>query len=156
GFHPPAEATSAQLLLQKQFLIQQVEEHRSKLSGLDRQAAQKQAELATIAASQKKLEAILDVVQQRVEIRKVLYDHPTGSKVNYLEILQAQVETEHELAVQRSRSREVEAALAGIAETRAQTAAEFRRALSGELVEAQRKVAGLKEDLVKAEQRTKL
>src|SRR5262249_309258 len=91
GFHPPAEATSAQLLLQKQFLIQQVEEHRSRPSGLDRQAAQKQAELATIAASQKKLEAILDVVQQRVEIRKVLYDHATGSKVNYLEILQAQV-----------------------------------------------------------------
>jgi len=38
----------------------------------------------------------------------------------------------------------------------AQTAAEYRRALSGELVEADRKASALREDLIKAEQRTKL
>ena len=38
----------------------------------------------------------------------------------------------------------------------AQTEAEFRRTLFGDLAEAQRKAAGLTEDLVKAEQRTKL
>jgi membrane fusion protein, hemolysin D len=45
--------------------------------------------------------------------------------------------------------------VAAIIETRAQAEAEYRRTLSSDLVEAERKVAGLSEDLVKAEQRTK-
>ncbi len=57
--------------------------------------------------------------------------------------------------VQKSKSRESEAALTAITEQRAQTVAEFQRTLSGELVEAQRKVGGLSEDLIKAEQKTK-
>ena len=48
------------------------------------------------------------------------------------------------------------AAVAAITEARAQTAAEFRRTLFSELVEAERKASGLSEDLIKATQRTQL
>ena len=41
-------------------------------------------------------------------------------------------------------------------ETRARTAAEYRRAVFGELAKAKQKVAGLFQDVLKAEQRTKL
>jgi hemolysin D len=143
-------------LMQRQFLTQQLDEQRAKLGALDRQRSQKEAELGTIKATVAKLEAVLPLLQQRVEIRKVLFDHTTGSRANYLEILQAEVEMQQDIEVQKSRSHEAEAALAAIIETRAQTAAEFRRTLSGELVEAQRKAAGLREDVIKAEQRTKL
>jgi hemolysin D len=58
--------------------------------------------------------------------------------------------------LQKSRYREATAALAAIGETRAQTVAEYRRTRFGEFAEAERKMAGLQQDLVKAEQRTKL
>jgi hemolysin D len=142
--------------MQRQFLVHQIEENRAKLGALDRQRAQKEAELATINATVAKLEAVLPVLQERVDMRKLLYDHSTGSKANYLEILQTLVETQQDVLVQKSRSVEAAAALAAIIEGQAQTAAEYRRALSGELVEADRKASALREDLIKAEQRTKL
>jgi hemolysin D len=84
-----------------------------------------------------------------------LMDKELGSKIIYLETFQQLVEQQQERNVQVSRSHEADAALAAIIKTRAQAEAEFRRTLSGELVEAERKAAGLSEDLVKAEQRTK-
>jgi hemolysin D len=155
-FHPPVDASRALVSTQRQFLIDQTAEHRAKLAALDRQKAQKEAELATIAATVGKFEQAIPILQQRVDIRKTLFEHNTGSKVNYLEILQALVDQQQDLIIQKSRSREADAALAAITETRAQAGAEYRRTLSSELVEAERKAAGLSQDLVKAEQRTKL
>jgi hemolysin D len=111
-----------------------------------------------VTATANKLEAVLPVLKQRVDIRELLYSHETGSKANYLEILQAYVESEsqQELAVQKSRLQESAAAVAAITEARPQTAAEFRRTLFSELVEAERKASGLSEDLIKATQRTQL
>jgi hemolysin D len=155
-FHPPQGASLALVSMQRQLLLHQVDEQRAKLAALDRQKAQKQAELATVTASVNKLQAVLPVLKQRVDIRELLYSHETGSKANYLEILQAYVESQHELEVQKSRLPEAEAGIAAITEARAQTAAEFRRTLFAELVEAERKAAGLSEDLIKATQRTQL
>jgi hemolysin D len=156
AFDPPPHATAMMVAAQGRFLSDQLEEHRARLAALDRQKSQKQAELATVNATVAKLDATLPVLQQRVDIRKALFSHETGSKANYLEILQTLVEMQQDLLVQKSRSTEAEAALAATTELRAQTAAEFRRTLSGELVEAQRKVSGLREDLIKADQRTRL
>jgi hemolysin D len=156
SFAPPDGADALQIATQRQYLTSLIEEHRAKLASYDQQKMQKEAERETIEATITKLDAMLDVLKQRVAIREVLFDHLVGSKVNYLEILQAQVEAQQDLLVQRSKIHEADAALAGIVETRAQTVAEFNRSLSGELVEAQRKVAGLSEDLIKAQKRSKL
>jgi hemolysin D len=156
AFHPPEEAGPTMLAMQRQFLLHQVDEHRSKIAALDGQKSQKEAELATIRATVGKLEAILPVLQERVDIKKNSHSANLSSKVDYLQILQSLVETQQDLVVQRSKSREAEAALAAVTEQRAQTVAEFQRTLSGEMVEAQRKVGGLSEDLIKAQQKTKL
>jgi len=156
SFRPPEEASQALAATQRQFLMQQLDEHRAKLASLDSQRTQKEAELATVTAMVNKLEAVLPVLQERVDIRQVLFAHTTGSKANYLEIFQSLVENQQELVVQQSRSREAAAALAAVVQAREQAVAEFRRTLSGELVEAQRKAAGLGEDLIKATQRTQL
>ena len=129
---------------------------RRELAALDRQKAQKEAELATVNATVGKLEALIPVLNERVEIKRVLYSHDTGSKANYLELYQQLVETQQDLTIQKSRAREAEAAVAAIIQSRLQAEAEYRRDLYSDLVEAQRKAAGLKEDLVKATQRTQL
>ena len=154
-FHPPEGADPASIATERQFLLSQVSEHRAKLSALDGQQAQKEAERATTAAAINKIEAILPVLRQQVEIRKALFEHETGSKVTYLDYLQRLVEAQEDLEVQKSRLREAEAALAAIKETRAQAAEEYRRNLFDELVKAEQKANALAQDLVKAEQRSK-
>ena len=156
AFAPPQGASAPQIATQRQFLRQLLDEHRAKLAALDRQKAQKEAESATIASAVKKLETVIPILRERVEIRQILYSHLTGSKANYLELYQGLVETQQELMVQKSRVQESEAAIAAIVQARAQAEAEYRRNLFGELAEAQRKAAGLREDLIKAAQKTKL
>jgi hemolysin D len=156
NFKAPQAASPEQIAIQRQYLARQIEEEHAKEAALDRQKAQKEAELATAKASIDKLEAMLPILQERVEIRRELYNHETGSKVNYLEIMQAYVETKQELLVQRSRAKEAEAAVAALVESQEQSRAEFKRSRYGDLVEAKRKAAGLREDVIKATQRTGL
>ena len=155
-FRPPAGASEALVAMQRQFLTRQTEEYRAKLSSLDRQRAQKEAERDTIAATISKLEADEPIIRQRVDIRKNLADRELGSKLTYLEIFQLLTENLKDTAIQQSRLDEANAALAAVIETRAQAVAEFHRTLFGDLAEAERKAAGLGGDLIRAEQRTKL
>jgi len=96
------------------------------------------------------------VIQQRVDIRRALMDNGLGSKLTYFESLQQLLEQQEEQGVQKSRLREAEAAIAALHETRDQAAAEYRHALSDELAKAEQKANGLVQDLIKAEQRTRL
>ena len=90
-------------------------------------------------------------------MRKTLYDHLTGSKANYLEMLQLVLEQQKEIKVQKSRLQESEAAVAAIIQTREQTVAEYRRSRSAELLEAERKAHEFEtKDLIKAQKRTEL
>src|SRR5262249_44795209 len=92
----------------------------------------------------------------RVEIRKTLMERELSSKLTYFETLQLLLEQQEELSVQKSRLQEAEAAVAAIRETRGQAEAEYRHSLSDELAKAEQKASGLAQDLIKAEQRTKL
>jgi hemolysin D len=142
--------------MQRQYLLSQTSEHRSKIAALDRQLAQKEAERATAQATIVKIQALIPVLQQQVDIRKTLFEHETGSRVLYLQTLQQLVEQQQELAVQKSKFDETAAAVAAIKETRAQTEAEYRRTLYDDLSKAEPKAAGLAQDVIKTEERTKL
>ena len=131
-------------------------EQRAKIGALGRQEAQKEAEHATTAATIHKLETVIPAIQPRVEIRRVLMEKELGSKLNYFETLQLLIEQQEELSVQKSHLREAEAAVAAIRETRSQTVAEYRRTLSDELAKSEQKANGLAQDLIKAEQKTRL
>lgn len=155
-FQPPAGASTDLIAMQRQFLAKETEEYRAKLAALDRQRAEKQAESDTVAAIINKLEATEPLIQQRYDILKTLADKGLGSKLTYLEVAQTLTENQKELGVQKSRLNEANAALAAIVETRDQEAAEFRGKLFAELAEAERKAAGLSQDLAKAEELTKL
>ena len=142
--------------MHREFLVSQTAEHSAKLAGLDRQLAQKQAERDTIAATIGKLEATIPLLEQKVDVRKYLFDKALGSKIVYLTDYQDLVSQQQDLLVQRSRLHEAEAAVAAIGESRAQAEAEYRSKVFSELASAQQKAAALKQDVVKAERRTKL
>jgi hemolysin D len=155
-FIPPAGATAVLIAAQRELLVNQVIEHRAKIAALDRQEEQREAERATTAATIRKLEATIPIIQQRVDIRKTLVDKELGSKLTYFEVFQSLVEEQQELDVQKSHLHEAEAAAAAIRETRRQTSAEFQRTLSDDLAKSEQKADGLAQDLIKAEQRTRL
>jgi hemolysin D len=155
-FQSPEGATAALVATQRQFLLDQVAEQRAKLAALDRQQAQREAERTTSTATIRKIENLIPLLQQQADIRKTLYDHQTGSKVLYLQALQALVEQQQELDVQKSHYREADAAVGAIKETRAQAAAEYRRTRFEELTKAEQKAAGLTQDVIKADKRAAL
>jgi hemolysin D len=156
AFRPPEGASPALVASQRQYLISQTAEHRSKIAALDRQLAQKEAERATSAATIAKIQALIPLLQQQFEVRKTLFEHETGSKLLYLQAQQQLVEQQQELEVQKSKYQEAEAAVAAIRETRAQAEGEYRRMLFDDLGKVEPKAAGLAQDVIKAEERTKL
>ena len=155
-FHPPAGASPSEIATERQHLTTQTTEHRARLAALDRQMAQKEAERATSTATIAKIEAVIPLLQQQVDVRKTLFEHETGSKLVYLQTLQQLVEQQKELSVQQSKYQEADAALAAIKDTRAQADAEYRRTLYDELGKVEPKAAELTQDLIKAKERTKL
>jgi hemolysin D len=155
-FRPPEGASPSLIEMNRQFLISQTTEHQAKIAALDRQIAQKEAERDTIAVAIGKLEATIPILAERVEVRKLLYDKALGSKLTYLTEYQDLVGQRQDLLLQKSKVHEADAAIAALVQTRAQTAAEYRRTRFEELTKAEQKAAGVAQDVIKAEQRTKL
>src|SRR3954452_21407301 len=156
GFTPPADADPALLSAQRQLLLSQVTEHHAKIASLSRQQAQKEAERGTTGATIHKLETLIPAIQSRFDIRKTLVEKELSSKLTYFEALQLLLEQQEELSVQRSQLQEAEASVAAIRETRGQAEAEYRHTLSDELAKSEQKAGGLAQDLIKAEQKTRL
>ncbi|WP_027531309.1 HlyD family type I secretion periplasmic adaptor subunit [Bradyrhizobium sp. WSM3983] len=155
-FAPPIGASQQEIDLHRQFLASQMAEHAMKLSELDRQLAQKKAESETIAATISKLDATIPLLEERVNVRKYLYDKAIGSKITYLTEAQDLVGQQHDVLVQQSRLREAEAGTATLAQARSKVEAEFRRTLYDDLSKAEQRAAGLTQDMIKAEQKAKL
>ena len=156
NFVPPGRATPEQIATAQRFLSRQVAEQSAKIAAIQWQGAQKKAERATTEATIAKVETIIPILQQRVDVRKYLVDKEFGSKLQYLSDMLELVGQQQDLLVQKSRYSEVEAALAGLEETRLRTQAEYDRSLFDELAKAEQKAAGLLHDVTKARQRTSL
>ena len=155
-FDPPGGASPAQIETHRQLLISQASEQRAKLAEIDGQLSQKEAERATIAASINKLEAIIPVAQQRVDVRKYLVDKALDSKITYLTDYQDLIGEQQDLNIERSKLHEADAALNGLKESRAKAFAEFQHSLFDDLAKAEQKMAALTQDVIKAERHTKL
>jgi hemolysin D len=156
AFKPPEEASKELREVQRSFLISQMTEQAAKIASIDAQIAQKEAERATNQAAMNKLKAVLPVLEERVDIRERLFNKELGSKLLYLSDKQDLIGQRQEVLVQESRSREADAAITSLKETRERTASEYRRSLFDELAKAEQKVAGLTQEIIKAEQRTSL
>ena len=156
AFRAPPNASPAEIEMHRQFLISQRAEQDAKLSEIERQQGQKEAERATTSASVAKLEATIPVLQERVDIRKGLVEKALASKVVYLSEYQDLVAMQQDLVLQKSRLREADAAMALLKETRDKTVAEYRRATYDALAKAEQKVASAAQEVVKADRRTKL
>lgn len=156
AFQAPEGARPEDVALQHRLLADTLDAYGAKVASLEHQILQKSNERASIDAICAKLSAVLPLVRERVEVRKYLVDREVGSRLNWLAERQELVNTEHELAIQKSRKAETEAALAAALEMLRQERVDFRRTALAELHRARQKTAVLEQELVKAEQRAAL
>jgi hemolysin D len=155
-FHPPQGASPAMIATERQLLIDQIAEQRARLASLDRQKAEKEAEQATVTATMNKIASAIPLQEQRVEVRKYLFERGLGSKLFYLQEQQDLVGNQKEMLVQKSHYQEAQAALAALDEQRLAAVAQYRHQLSDDLAKAEAKAAGLAQDVISAGERTKL
>jgi hemolysin D len=156
AFAPPPGAPDALVATERQLLVNQDAEQRAKLAELDRQYAEKSAERQSYAATVKKLEATIPILQQQVDIRKYLSDKGYGSKLTYLDQLSQLVQEQKDLPVEESHLAESTATLQGIDASRAEAISEYRRTRLTELETAEQKEADTAEDVIKAKERARL
>ncbi len=128
----------------------------ARLSKLAAEQSRRQAELATVGQSIAKLEATLPIAQQREADVKGLAEQGFMSSHSGQDRTRERIEQERDLATQRARLAEAQAALVETQNNRSAYLAETRRALSDRHAQATLKRQQLTQERNKTEQRSRL
>ena len=154
---PPLADVPANRRAHEQIILDgQYSEYQAKLASLDANIARREAELRSTQEVVRKLEQTVPIARQRAQDYKNLVDKNFVSNHGYLEKEQLRIEQEADLATQRSRIKELTAALNEGRSQRIALVAETRRITLDTLNEAEQKTTGNSQELVKAETRDKL
>lgn len=153
---PPVEDVLTARLAHEQVILDgQFSEYQAKLSSLDANIARREAELRSTQEIVRKLEQTVPIARQRAQDYKSLVEKNFVSNHGYLEKEQQRIELESDLATQRSRIKELNAALVEGRSQRTALVAETRRVTLDTLNDAEQKATGNSQELVKAETRDK-
>ncbi|MEQ6342245.1 MAG: HlyD family type I secretion periplasmic adaptor subunit [Gammaproteobacteria bacterium] len=147
----PAQWQEAQRLLEGQF-----GEYLAKRARIEADIARREAERRSTLELVHKLEQTAPIAHQRAQDYKDLVDKSFVPRHGYLEREQERIEKEGDLATQRSRLQEIDAALIEGRSEKAALAAETRRLTLDSLNEGLQKARALEQELVKADTRGRL
>ena len=147
------DVESSRIQQEQRILDGQYGEYLAKLARIDADLAKREAELNSTQQIVNKLALTAPIATQRAADFKNLVDKNFISKHGYLEKEQIRIETEGDLATQRSRLQELRAALAEGKSQRLSLIAETRRINLDTLNEAEQKATGYAQELLKSESR---
>lgn len=153
AFDPPAEAPDALVALHQASLRSAWAAQQAQLAALDGGILEKEGEIAAIRADIARLGRLLPNIRERVERRRGLTNDGTLPRLAFLELEQELIEAEEGRTIQRHRLEEAQGALAALLGQREQADRAFRADVLARRAEAERQVAGLEQDLLKAEDR---
>jgi hemolysin D len=146
----------ARIAQEQRILDGQYGEYQARVSRIDAEIAKREAERRSTEAVVRKLEQTVPIARQRAEDFKGLVDKNFISKHGYLEKEQARIEQEADLETQKSRLKELAAAIDEARGQRNSALAETRRLALDTLNEAEQKAHGFGQELVKTENRGRL
>ncbi|MDW5416086.1 HlyD family type I secretion periplasmic adaptor subunit [Iodobacter sp. CM08] len=147
-----AAGKELQSLEASRLALSQWQELQARLSTLDSDTSRKQAERAGVQDQIAKFEQTLPIIKQREKDFQDLALQNFVSKHGVLEKQQARIEAEQDLANQRHKKSELDAAISGNAQQRIAIQAEFRRAQHDLLTQASEQARSLTQDVVKTGQ----
>lgn len=149
-------ADADRLLAEQNQATGQYQEYQARRLQLQAEISRRGAELQATLDQVAKLEQTAPIARQRAQDYQKLVKENFISRHGYLEREQARIEQEQDLATSRSRVAEIRAALIEAQRQQVTLAAETRRQLLDQLNLATQKAASLDQELVKAEQRSRL
>jgi len=148
-----AEIGVERIAQEQRILDGQYGEYQAHAARIDAEIAKREAERRSTQEIVRKLEQTAPIARQRAEDFKDLVAKNFISKHGYLEKEQARIEQEADLETQRSRLKELAAAIDEAKGQRASLTAETRRLALDTLNEAEQKATGYGQELVKSESR---
>jgi hemolysin D len=150
----PAGASEADVARTRSSMRAQAAEQLAKLASLNQQIEQKLAESQSITATIAKIDATLPLVEEGATVRRKAMEIQYGNRIAYLDAQTKLVEQQNERIVQQRKIAEVAAARQALEQQIEQTKAAYEHQILNDLSDAEKKVAELSQDLVKAEQKT--
>ena len=149
----PSGVPDVQFLEAQHLLTGQYAEYQSKLALLAADINKKQAEQRSTQEIVNKLQRSLPISQQRAQNFKQLADNDNVPKDAYLQREQQSMDQAGDLATNRSRIKEITAALSATEEQKKALLAETNRNHLDSLNEASQKASALEQELIKAKSR---
>ncbi|WP_018506968.1 HlyD family type I secretion periplasmic adaptor subunit [Thiobacillus thioparus] len=144
------------LLAEQSQATGQYREYQARQLQLQAEITRRRAELQTTQEQVSKLEQTVPIARQRAQDYRKLMKEQFMSQHGYLEREQARIEQEQDLASSRSHVVEIRAQLVESQRQQATLEAETRRQLLDQLNLASQKAVSLEQELIKAEQRSRL
>jgi hemolysin D len=154
-FTPPAGAPSLAISSERQLIDSRLAQLRAKVAALRAQAGEAAATDAGARAEMVRLRSTLPYLQERVDRRQKLVDLGYASRLQQLELQEQRVDHENQIAVQAQNARRARASVAGVDEQIAGARAEALRDVLDELTKAEADARLAREELTKADQRTR-
>ncbi len=131
-------------------------EYRDKLSSAQADLARRDAELQSTRHQIEKLRATGPLAREQADTYRALVERKYVAKNDYLDKEQSALQQEHELDVQSSHARELEAAVASQRSATASIASQFRREQLDTLDKAKQQLSQMRDDETKAQTRRDL
>ena len=155
-FIAPPESDPQLVLLQQQLLRDQLAEFGVRVDAARHLIDQRKAAVEATNDNIRRLEVTVPMEIERATAYRKLLDQQFVSKMDYLQIEQQRIDRAQELAGQRSKLRQDQAALAESEKTYHALISEFQQIKQAELSSTETKAASLLQDVRKAEQKTAL
>ena len=156
NLEPLVQVGKDRLAQEERVLAGQYGEFKAQRERVEAEIAKREAELRSTQEIVRKLEQTVPIVRQRAQDYKDLVEKNFISRHGYLEKEQVRIEMEADLATQRSRLKELEAALREGRNQKAALVAQTRRLALDSLNEAEQKAANFDQEIIKANTRGKL
>ena len=155
-FSKISDATPPQINLQKQRLKSQLDEYFSQQAALRDEMHQRTAERGAVVQRIEQLDATIPLITERTGSLKNLLEKKLVPRVDYLELEQQRIEQVKEREVQKNTLTSIDAAIANINQRLAAQKAEFMSQLLTELADAENRITGFEQELIKADKRVTL
>lgn len=156
SFAAPADADRTYVFLQRQLLRDQLAEYRAKVDAAQHLVAQRQAALEQTREHILRLEATVPMEAERAEAYKKLLEREAVTKMDFLQAEGQRIDKAQELAAQKKRLQQDQAALAEAEQHYRALVSEFQQSKQVELSALETKAASLAQEVTKADQKAGL
>jgi hemolysin D len=155
-FGAPPDSDPQYVLLQQQLLRDQLAEYQARVEAAQHVIAQRKAAVDATLENIRRLEATVPMETERAGAFKRLMERDAVTKLDYLQAEEQRIDKLQELAGQRQKLRQDQAALAEAEKNRRALVSEFQQTKQADLSAIETKAASLSQEVTKAGQKAEL